>query len=86
MSQGVCLKFQGYFKEVSSVFQVSFREISRVFKESFMGVSTKIEGHSMLLLLLSQAKVKTTPSPRPKTGVQQNSLLEEICHVFLRIK
>ena len=66
--KGVSRKFQKCFKEVSRVFQGSVKSASKKFQgsfksvlESFKGVSTKIEGRSMLLLLLSQAKVKTTP-------------------------
>ena len=43
-SKGISKKFEGCFKEISSMFQGSFRETLRVFHESFKGVSTKIEG------------------------------------------
>ena len=46
MSQGVCLKFQGCFKEVSSIFQGSFKYFFKegVLTKSFKGVSMKFKG------------------------------------------
>ena len=43
--RGVCLKFQGSFKEVLRVLTESYKEVFRVFQGNFKSVSKKSQGN-----------------------------------------
>jgi len=58
--QGFLAKWTGFSCEVNGVFLQS----GQGFPAKWMGFSRKVDG-----VFLCIAKVKSTPSPRPKTGV-----------------